>query len=109
MYKDYISLIGDFLYLPVSFVQKDLPSGLVGIYAALRHVKGLHLVFRADPIRSCICFNRSRSRAQTGNRGKLRRTGDAVGRKRRYTGRNGKRLDYGILVNTPRKCLDTSP
>lgn len=42
MNKDYISLIGDFLHLPVSFVQKDLPSGRVGIYAALRHVKGLN-------------------------------------------------------------------
>ena len=42
MNKESISLIGDFLYLPVSFVQKDLPSVLVGTYASLRHVKGLN-------------------------------------------------------------------
>lgn len=42
MNKESISLIGDFLYLPVSFVQKDLPSVLVGTYAFLRHVKGLN-------------------------------------------------------------------
>ena len=41
MNKESISLIGDFLYLPVSFVQKDLPSVLVGTYASLRHVKVL--------------------------------------------------------------------
>lgn len=53
MNKDYISLIGDFLHLPVSFVQKDLPSGRVGIYAALRHVKGLsRAVGRTHPVRT---------------------------------------------------------
>lgn len=93
MNKDYFSLFGDFLYLPVSFVQKDLPSGCVGFYAALRHVKGLHSVFRPDPIRSGVFFNRSRSHAQTGNRSKIRRTGNAVDRHRRYTGRDGEGLD----------------
>ena len=42
MNKESISLIGDFLYLLVSFVPKDLPSVLVGTYASLRHVKGLN-------------------------------------------------------------------
>ena len=39
MNKESISLIGDFLYLPVSFVPKDV---LVGTHAFLRHVKGLN-------------------------------------------------------------------
>lgn len=53
MNKESISLIGDFLYLPVSFVQKDLPSVLVGTYASLRHVKGLNrAICRTHLVRS---------------------------------------------------------
>lgn len=64
MNKESISLIGDFLYLPVSFVQKDLPSVLVGTYASLRHVKGLNrAICRAHLVRTAAISKPSHVRA----------------------------------------------